>query len=1451
MMVTDAQKIAATLDHWKRKLLDLTKRNRALNFVPSRVSTVVLVDELPGQVFAHLYLKEGAMRFKPTLPEPPKSARSLVLESAEQPYEFGDVEDGVELPAVEGQDEAPDPNRHSDDVLQARATPSGLDRSLRRLDEQSRSSVEEQGVNALHLAIGTLVYYDPLEPDRERRAPLVMMPATLERRSASAGYVLRAGDDPVVNPALTQYLKGSFGVELPALPDPAAMTEGYDLQALLDATAQAIKAQPSWRIEPDMVLSLFAFQKLAMYADIAANAERFASHPIIGAIVTRRGGSPVGLPDDVAHLTLDNDFPPEATGQVVDADSSQLRAIAAVARGHNVVLEGPPGTGKSQTITNLIGQALADGKTVLFVAEKMAALNVVHRRLAEAGFGEFCLELHSTKASKRDVLRSLKAALDASVQTLASSVAASQRLPAARARLTEYADAVHETVAPLGLSPFQAYGELGTVLDAPKLPYRRPVNDLTLLDVEAATDALGLLAQAAAAVGDPNEHPWRETKKTYYAASDLDEVEGVIAELRQGLRGLSERAPRVQQALGLPALQTLGDVRTARAVAMVIAASPGAPLGVLQSDSWNAPPRKATDLITQGRALTAHRAYVAERMTDVVLDADHADDVAFIEAKEAGPLRWLNFLSGRFRLVRKRWTSVRKSGYAPTLAEQAEDMKRAGAAREGLRAMTLAEDEGRALFGVLWDGSSSDWDALEGYVRWVVDFRATCVRHGLSGQAAEVAARPTPNIEEVGRLSADAQAVAEGLDRLRTLVGWPSDYLAEATFSELAGRLEKMATAPEAARTWAVYETHRARVAAGPAASLLEDALSGAVSFDALPKAFRRAFFQRWLDHAVESRSLLREFHTLEHEQRVGEFKDLDQRVLIENRKALVGQLRDRTQNRLRAAGVGAELAFLQREMNKQRAHAPIRRTLREAGGAVRTIKPCFLMSPLSVAQMLDGSAPPFDLVVFDEASQMTAEDAVGSIVRARQLVVVGDPNQLPPTNFFAVMAGQVTSVTDENGEPLVEDSESILEECLGAGFPNTRLKWHYRSREESLITFSNVSFYDSDLYTFPSVHSDAHARGLAFDYVADGVYEGKGLNLREARRVADAVVRHAKEHPKKSLGVGTFNLRQQVAIQDEIELRRRQDPSIEPFFSAGNEEPFFVKNLENIQGDERDVIFLSVTYGKDISGVLRHNFGPLNGQNGWRRLNVITTRAKEHMRVFSSMRGEDINLARTNSEGAKLLRSFLTFAERGVIDSLLVSAAADTESPFERDVFMTLSRRGLRLQPQVGVAGYRIDFGVLDDEVEGRFVCGLECDGAAYHSSQTARDRDRLRQQVLEGRGWTLHRIWSTDWFKDRAGSIERIVQLVERSKQEAREAALRPVSHAAVTSPGEEVGETFVADFLPALEVETGRQGSSINQAPPLDAQPYTMAKLGARQMGPSPMLSTRYRSPTCSLR
>src|SRR5579859_3054438 len=1145
------RRLSVSIDHWKRSLLDITRRNRALNFKPTRVSTVIIVDEQPAEVFRQLCLDGGSMKFRPApepatggesqatgaapadpgaaagaapaaptpaasaaaaapatppagdaapgeatlaakpdalptaapsavaapapaadagqpastataatlsasatlpaaamvaglspaadlsstarpaagaqpAPEPAASAAApataaselgagvqpdaeskpaadlagdaaggsaatagpaepadAATQSAAQAGEaaadmlLGEAEAGPALDYVPYDRQALD-TRQTDDTLQTSATPEQLDQSLRRLDEQARLTIEEQGVNALFLSLGMLHYTEADQSNEVFRAPLVLAPVALTRKSARAGYTVAATeDDPLVNPALVEYLRRIHEINLPDLPDLANVPPDYDLQTFFQAAREAVAGKAGWSVKTELCLALFSFQKFVMYKDLDANSDAIRQHRLAQQLVTRGGAQNLGLPGDVQAMDLDRDFPPESTNQVVDADSSQLRAIAA-SRGNDLVIEGPPGTGKSQTITNLIAQALANKKTVLFVAEKMAALQVVYQRLVNAGLGEFCLELHSTKANKRAVMKEMRLALDASLQRPAPPTdPAGVRLPPVRQILTDYAKAVHAPYGAMDLTPFQAYGELGAVLGAPKLKYSGPTETMTRAQFEQAQRELRDLAVAAAPIGRPAEHPWRDTHKTFYSEADLDHVHELSAEVAAGLAQVLAQGVTAGALLGRPALQTLAEVDEAAAIADVIGRSPGAPRAVLESPAWSAAPQAATALVARGRAWQALQQRLSQHFVPDALKWDHAADIAYVEQKSHGLLSLLNFLDGHYKEIERRWTGYRLPGYRPTLLEEAQELKLVGQFQRERQELARQQADGQQMFGGLWLGEASNWDALDAYIKWVVEWRAAAARYQLSGAALDLAARPKPDLSAIARLR-DAAAAAQGhLVQLRAAVGWPADYLQTLPMTNIIERANGLSANLALAPRWAVFETARAAAAAGLPAEMVPAGLSGDVPFEDLVPAFQRAFYQKWLGEVVQAREPLRAFHTLTHEQRAAEFRRLDERVLLENRISLVALLREEVQQRLQEPEAAAAMPVLRRELVRQRGLSPLRQTMHHAGAAIRAIKPCFMMSPLSVAQFLDGETPSFDLVIFDEASQLPTEDAL------------------------------------------------------------------------------------------------------------------------------------------------------------------------------------------------------------------------------------------------------------------------------------------------------------------------------------------------------------------------------------------------------------------------------------------------------------------------------------------
>ena len=580
---------------------------------------------------------------------------------------------------------------------------------------------------------------------------------------------------------------------------------------------------------------------------------------------------------------------------------------------------------------------------------------------------------------------------------------------------------------------------------------------------------------------------------------------------------------------------------------------------------------------------------------------------------------------------------------------------------------------------------------------------------------------------------------------------------AELTPGEMADVARQLDSAHAGLHAWCAWRNAQAAARGAGLAALVGAMESGAIEPASAPAAFDVNYARWWLAEAIDEDEVLKRFVSAEHERRITEFRALDDEFTKVTRQWIRAKL---------CAGLptadnlqrNSEWGVLRREITKKRMHLPLRQLLEEIPSVVLRLTPCLLMSPLSIAQYLSADASSFDVVIFDEASQIPVWDAVGAMARGKQVVMVGDPKQLPPTNFFGR-----AEASEGDSEDVESDLESILDECLGASLPTRNLSWHYRSRHESLIAFSNHRYYNGGLVTFPSPVTNDDA--VSFHFVG-GQYEkgGARINQPEARAlVADLVARLKSPGFQQSgltIGVVTFNSEQQGLIEDLLDAERRKDPGLEPFFSEVELEPVFVKNLESVQGDERDIMYFSITYGPDMSGALSMNFGPLNRDGGERRLNVAVTRARHELRVFSSLRGEQMDLSRTKAIGVRDLKHFLEFAELGTraLAEAHHGSQGDFDSPFEAAVAAALSRKGWQVHTQIGASSFRIDLGVVHPDLAGRYLAGIECDGATYHRSATARDRDKLREQVLRGLGWEIERIWSTDWWVDPGGTLERV---------------------------------------------------------------------------------------------
>ncbi|CAK9890129.1 DUF3320 domain-containing protein [Pseudomonas fluorescens] len=1580
VVVEDLSKLdpADRLGRWQRKLLDLSLRNNLLNF------------------------KMGKRALKLESPDPGALEDILASGQSLKLLTRPDLMDGAdprERALYEQREREDVRRRHAEDALKRREifaalTSNEMDVRLTELYRGARTALQEGGSNTLFLAIGFLSWTREDRAGQKYKAPLVLVPVTLERKSARSGFTMVLHDDePRFNPTLIEMLRQDFELSLGSLEQELPRDDsGLDIAGIWNKVGHAIKDIPGWELNEDVVLSMFSFAKYLMWKDLAENAEHLRQSPVVQHLLDTPRDSFVSDTPFPEAGSLDRDYGPTEVFCPLPSDSSQLAAVMAAAKGKDFVLIGPPGTGKSQTISNMIAQSIAQGRRVLFVSEKIAALDVVYRRLREIGLGEFCLELHSSKARKTDVLAQLQSAWEAKgqVDTAAWEVEA-QRLATLRDSLNIYVERLHRR----HRNGYTIYDAIGTVTSggdeavapvawgSPDTHDQKAMLELRELGdrLEVNAQAVGYIQLAGNALSSVGQAEWSPHWQQQFVQAARDVLPAVMDVQRAAdrfveLSGLpvTEYTPTALEglsilSLALPAAagqdwrfalrpdarsiaQRLNDGCTwveqhrdlnAKLSAVwssrvVTDAKQGIELLQKRRATWAelgpAWPESVTVVLAQAVELLGQIADLKQRLSTTYSDAIESLDIDLLlsEWKEAEESFWPKSWFGKRRISAllasaqitvgevdhgkdlATWAEIRSLRRAIDELEpghecvavwqgsksEAEQLSTAIKLQEAIRLQKADSnwvDEGLHLVeqgqlgealkeelqrlrtltrldadmallsdlssntDQLWSGLRTDIEHLTAALRFQAERRdieergrlvdehseveegrcgaslksdfellkqRTVVERDLAdladlrelvpvwsdlktklevarqavafqGQVAMAVAKLALSPEQIAAYKAPLQtllgdgnallesegaialagvALREKLGLLHerssqlTSIGHFTemgiDETAHLSLNNLKKNCETVVSFESRLKAWCAWRKVRDEAFAVGLAPIVQAMETGAITSGKVRRVLEVNYARWWLNTTVDSEEVIRTFVSVEHEQRIRDFRALDDKFTELTKDWLRARLCADLPSQ-DSVSRSSEWGLLRHEMGKKTKHIPLRELMTRAPEALTKLTPCLLMSPLSIAQYLPPASTPFDLVIFDEASQIPVWDAIGAMARGKQVVMVGDPKQLPPTSFF----DRAESTADD--EDVEADLESILDECISANLPMRNLNWHYRSRHESLIAFSNQRYYQSKLVTFPSPFTADKAVRLC---PVAGVYDkgGSRTNLIEARAlVADLVTRlqsPAFRESRRTVGVVTFNGEQQKLIMDMLDEACRKDPSLDSYFAESELEPVFVKNLESVQGDERDIIYFSTTYGKDAAGVMSMNFGPMNRLGGERRLNVAITRARQELILFSTLRPEHIDLARTQAVGVRDLKHFLEFAERGprALAEANFGSVGGFDSPFEEAVAAALAKKGWQIHTQIGVSSFRVDLGVVHPDAPGRFLAGVECDGATYHRSATARDRDKLREFVLRGLGWEIVRIWSTDWWVDAVGTAEKVHQRLNEILVESR---------------------------------------------------------------------------------
>lgn len=1401
--------ITRQLEKSRQALLDLSTRNRLLSLPQAATARVLhFADERTDEVYRLLAGESKAMSFAP--------AKAEEEQAAADPAEAQETQTTLALPQPEESvDEQLDARgvaqRHRDLKLQTRLSSEKLQRRLLDMYSDARTFIEEQGVNILFLALGQLQWFDRNAPDKPRFAPLILLPVALERKSAAERFTLSwLQEDAAENLSLAAKLKADFGLELPEF----NAGDDFDPRAYLAAVAAMAAAQPGWQVLPDaMTLGFFSFAKFLMYRDLDTATwppeKRLDQQALIAAALQDGFEAREHLfPEDA---DVDQLIPVDSQRHVVDADSSQSLAIEAVRRGENLVIQGPPGTGKSQTITNVIAAAIADGKKVLFISEKMAALEVVNRRLKSVGLGPACLELHSHHANKRKVLEELKATRDLGKPRVEHREQIIHELSNVQQQLNAHSRTMHQALAPCTLTPYQILGQLArldTVQIAHLPDLLQGAQNWSPEDFHSRQQIVEALRQAVSKVSPVAGHPWRGVCHPALLKLDAQRFAQQLPTLQAMLARLQQDAELLAQSLSAPAAQTILTLHEQITLAQQLASAPSIDRQAVANSIWDQGLGQLHKLVECGTRFSLKAQNLGSSFAESAWTADWNAPRQSIAAYGDSLFRIFN--SG-YRAAIANLKGQLKTTLPSSRAERLNLLDSLIEAQQLRQNLGQQQTLGADAFGSLWLDEQSDWAQLQAVLRWMAGpdgqgrsaaFRQLYAQLPALAHCADLAARASASLQA---FEDAAQSLLDGY-RLETQEAFGAADLARIPLADFGERLAQWVAEPNALLDWTSYHATREQARAAGMAVLVQQLENESIAQGALPAIFERAYYEALLRQATQAHPELVAFNGDQHSQKVRQFRALDlERIELARAQSALSHYEQVPRS---ASGMGP-LGVLNGEIARKRGHMPLRKLFKLAGEAVQAIKPVFMMSPLSVAQFLEPAAVEFDLLVIDEASQIEPVDALGAIARCKQLVVVGDDRQLPPTRFFSRMTSEQDEFDDEDEDQLIAgaaDVESILSLCLAKGMPQLMLRWHYRSRHQSLIAVSNQQFYNSSLYVVPSPYTARSGMGLRFHHLPEGRFDSGAsrINRIEAQTIARAIMQHAQQSPQLSLGVAAFSLQQKVAIQDELELLRRQQPEAESFFAAHPNEPFFIKNLENVQGDERDVIFISVAYARNAQGYLPMRFGPVSADGGERRLNVLISRAKQRCEVFSSITADDIDLERGKGKGVAALKVFLQYAATGQL-TLAGISGRDLESPLEEDVYEALTAQGLQVQTQIGIAGFFIDLAVVDPEQPGRYLLGIECDGMSYHHSRSARDRDRLRQSVLESQGWTLLRIWGCDWFRQPRAQTERVLAAVEAARQRKQAEPVQPVMATHQSQTATEVIERAARSDAGSAETES----------------------------------------------
>ena len=1226
---------------WERKLLDFTMRNTLLNVKMTSAIQLMSINlkDIANRMFE---LNKG---FR--IDEVPIDFN---METAD-----GSIYDSMQL----GMDMI---NLVKDDIRNGRLHSYYDDKettdTLKKLRRTARTLMEENGANSLYMSFGLMQWID--ECGMPHLAPILLLPVEFSYKN-QIYHVKWRGEETLLNVTLFEYLKQTYEIEFEGLEECISSDNTFNLEQIFGIIREGLIKKPNWNVLEECMIGIFCFSKFVMWNDIHSHGKEMEQSPIVEALI---GNDAIPTKEE-EPIDLDKTITPSDLCMPLPYDSSQLSAVIASTKDKSFILHGPPGTGKSQTITNMITNALYHGKRVLFVAEKMAALSVVQKRLEKLGLSDFCLELHSNKATKRHLIQQLSAILEKLEKGGVTDQhhALAGQLYSQRKELMKHVDAIHTRESEEAFSIYESimhycrFNEDGMIeLKQAERPIITPQN---LEEYEYYIDRLGAIIRL---VGQPSQHPLLGVRANAQTMAHLSEIKPAINECLRHMNQLKCCVEKVSELTGDIPPVSLGNIHA---------------------------------LMEEVKDVHCKREQILESSSSDIFSLD----IKRLEHKRKS-IHCSNFISGFL----KKWSLLKEiKSYNDTIT----------------------------------------WGTLEKFIMSLNDLEKNPLHKKITVSA---------NLKEIIVSYNKCLELFERLQKWLEIEQW--NLLSIHDLEENLIRWSEHLDLLKDWKQWCLMKDDLRQKNMGEIATLLEQS---EISLPKLKNQYLARYFFEVASKQIANTPTADMFNGMLFDEKVNRYKELAKHFQELSKEELFNRLLEKARTANGNEEWNSQSVILHKAISNNGRGITIRRLFEQAPDILAHFCPCMLMSPMSVAQFLGVKKDMFDLVIFDEASQIPTNEAVGAIARGKCIVIVGDTKQMPPTTFFTS-----NKTTEEEFD--VEDLESILDDCQALKMPSLLLSWHYRSKHESLISFSNNEYYENKLHTFPAI--DDQERRVVYVPIKGTYQKGSSRsNKNEAIAIVNEIERRLSDERlrKLSIGVISFNIQQQYLIEDLLETRMEKNKQLKTWAEESGE-PIFIKNLENVQGDERDVILFSIGYGPDKNGKVSMNFGPLNLTGGERRLNVAVTRSRYEMMVFSSLHAKDIDLRRSNAKGVQGLHRFLDYAENGV---LIENAYFQNDTLMDKTITMQianqLSKNGIKVKTYVGKSKFKVNIAIQDPSNENNYLMGILLDDKLYQAIPTMSDREIVQPSVLKSLDWKVMRIWTLDWFERPEHVIENILSEIK----------------------------------------------------------------------------------------